>query len=117
MNGKISGIHNKNVVALISGGNIDVNNMTRIINSGLTKTWRKAYISTIIPDKPGELVKLLSIVADSGTNILSVIHERSQHGVGIGYTAVTLELETANEKHVERLVETLKDDRYQVTLK
>lgn len=117
MNGKISGIHNKNVVALISGGNIDVNNMTRIINSGLTKTWRKAYISTIIPDKPGELVKLLSIVADSGANILSVIHERSQHGVGIGYTAVTLELETANEKHVERLVETLKDDRYQITLK
>lgn len=117
MNGKISGIHGKKVAALVSGGNIDVNNMTRIISSGLLRSWRKVYFSTVIPDQPGELVKLLSLIAESNANVLSVTHERSQHGVSIGYTVVSTELETANEKHVERLMETLKDHHYYVTMK
>ena len=117
MNGKISGLHGKKVAALISGGNIDVNNMTRIINSGLLRSWRKVFFSTIIPDQPGELVKLLSLIAETNANVLSVTHERSQHGVGIGYTAVSFELETANEKHVEHLMELLRDQHNQVTIK
>ena len=117
MNGKISGLHGKKVAALISGGNIVVNNMTRIINSGLLRSWRKVFFSTIIPDQPGELVKLLSLIAETNANVLSVTHERSQHGVGIGYTAVSFELETANEKHVEHLMELLRDQHYQVTIK
>jgi threonine dehydratase len=117
MNGKISGIHNKKVVALVSGGNIDVNNMTRVINSGLIRSWRKLYFETVIPDQPGAMVKLLSLIAGTNANVLSIVHERSQHGVSIGYTAVSLELETANEKHMERLIATLKENGYQVTLK
>ncbi len=117
MNGKISGIHNKKVAALVSGGNIDVNNMTRVINSGLLRSWRKVFFETVIPDQPGELVKLLTLIADSNANVLSITHERSQHGISMGYTAVSLELETANEKHVEQLVERLKDNQYHVTLK
>lgn len=117
MNGKISGIRNKKVAAMVSGGNIDVNNMTRVINSGLLRSWRKVFFETVIPDKPGELVKLLSIIADSNANVLSITHERSQHGISMGYTAVSFELETANEKHVENLVEVLKDHQYHVTLK
>ena len=117
MSEKVSGVHNKKVVSLVSGGNIDVNNMTRIINRGLTKSWRKVYLSTVLPDQPGELVKFLSIIADSGANVLSVTHERSQHSVGIGHTAVSLELETANEKHVEQLTETLKERQYHVLVK
>ena len=117
MNGKITGLRNKKVAAMVSGGNIDVNQMTRIINGGLLKSWRKAYFNTVIPDRPGELVRLLSIVSESGANILSVTHERSQHGIEIGYTAVSLELETVNEKHVERLMKQLKDKQYQVSIK
>jgi threonine dehydratase len=117
MNSKITGLRNKKVVAMVSGGNIDVNQMTRIINGGLLKSWRKAYFNTVIPDRPGELVRLLSIVSESGANILSVTHERSQHGIEIGYTAVSLELETVNEKHVERLMKQLKDKQYQVSIK
>lgn len=49
MNHKILGLDKKKVVAVISGGNIDVNNMTRIINSGLTEAWRKACFTTVIP--------------------------------------------------------------------
>ena len=117
MNGKISGIHNKKVAALVSGGNIDVNNMTRVINSGLLRSWRKVFFETVIPDQPGALVKLLTLISESNANVLSITHERSQHGISMGYTAVSFELETANEKHVEQLVERLKDNQYNVTLK
>ena len=117
MNGKISGIRNKKVAALVSGGNIDVNNMTRVINSGLLRSWRKVFFETVIPDQPGELVKLLTLISDSNANVLSITHERSQHGISMGYTAVSFELETANEKHVEHLMETLKDHHYHVILK
>lgn len=117
MNGKISGLHNKKVAALVSGGNIDVNNMTRVINSGLLRSWRKVFFETVVPDRPGVLVKLLSIIAESNANVLSITHERSQHNIGIGQTAVSFELETANEKHVEHLVAELRAQHYHVTLK
>ncbi|MCH4166861.1 MAG: threonine ammonia-lyase [Megasphaera sp.] len=117
VSGKISGIHNKKVAALVSGGNIDVNNMTRVINNGLIRSWRKVFFETVVPDQPGELVKLLSLISDSGANVLSITHERSQHGISFGNTAVSLELETANEKHAERLMEVLKDHQYFVKLK
>ena len=117
MNGKISGIRNKKVAALVSGGNIDVNNMTRVINQGLIRSQRKIFFQTIIPDGPGELVKLLSIIADTSANVLSITHERSQHGISMGTTAVSLELETANEKHVEKLMNVLRDNHYFVMMK
>ncbi len=117
MNGKIAGIRNKKVAALVSGGNIDVNNMTRVINSGLLRSWRKVFFETVIPDQPGELVKLLALISDSNANVLSITHERSQHNIAMGYAAVSCELETANEKHVEKLFEVLKDHQYHVTLK
>jgi threonine dehydratase len=117
MNDKISGLRGRNVAALISGGNIDVNQMTRIINGGLVKSWRKVYFDTVVPDQPGTLVKLLSIISESGANVLSVTHERSQRGVEIGYTNVSFELETANEKHVERLISALKEHQYHVNVK
>ncbi|MCI6924953.1 MAG: threonine ammonia-lyase, partial [Megasphaera elsdenii] len=117
MSGKISGIRNKKVAALVSGGNIDVNNMTRVINQGLIKSQRKIFFQTVIPDVPGELVKLLTLIAGTNANVLSITHERSQHGIDMGMTAVSLELETANEKHVEKLMTMLKDHHYFVTLK
>ena len=117
MSGKISGIRNKKVAALVSGGNIDVNNMTRVINQGLIKSQRKIFFQTVIPDVPGELVKLLTLISGTNANVLSITHERSQHGIDMGMTAVSLELETANEKHVEKLMTMLKDHHYFVTLK
>lgn len=117
MNGRISGLRNKKVVALVSGGNIDVNNVQRVINQGLIKSQRKIFFQTIIPDTPGELVKLLTLIAGTNANVLSIIHERSQHGVEMGQTAVSLELETANAKHVEQLISMLKDNHYYVTMK
>ena len=63
------------------------------------------------------MVQLLSIIADTSANVLSITHERSQHGISMGTTAVSLELETANEKHVEKLMNVLRDNHYFVMMK
>ena len=59
----------------------------------------------------------MTLIAGTNANVLSITHERSQHGIDMGMTAVSLELETANEKHVEKLMTMLKDHHYFVTLK
>ena len=116
MSGKISGIRNKKVAALVSGGNIDVNNMTRVINQGLIKSQRKIFFQTVIPDVPGELVKLLTLIAGTNANVLpSPMNAASTASTGHD-RLFQLELETANEKHVEKLMTMLKDIIF-VTLK
>lgn len=117
MSGKLKNLAGKKVAALVSGGNIDVNNVARVINNGLIQSWRKVYFSTVLPDQPGQLMQLLQLLAQSNVNVLSVTHERSQHGIGMGYTVVSLEVETANEDHFKKMMNTLKQNKYQVTLK
>lgn len=117
MNGKISGISSKNVVSLVSGGNIDINKMTRIIDNGLVKSQRKVFFDTVLPDHPGTLTKLLELVAESGANILNVNHERSRRDIELGHIIVSLELETEDEKHVESLRQKLRENNYEVHVK
>lgn len=117
MSGKLASLRGKKVVALVSGGNIDVNSVGRVINNGLVQTWRKLFFSTIVRDQPGELLKLLTILADANANVLSITHERSQHDMGMGYTAVSMEIETVNEDHVERILQSMKEHGYTVTVK
>jgi len=117
INGKISGISNKHVVSLISGGNIDINRMTRIIDNGLIKAQRKVFFDTVLPDQPGTLNKLLAIVSETGANILNVNHERSRRDIELGYIIVSLELETEDAKHVESLRQKLRENNYEVHVK
>lgn len=117
MSGKLTHLKGKKVVALVSGGNIDVNSVGRIINNGLVQSWRKLFFTTIVLDQPGELLKMLQVLAAENANVLSITHERSQHSMGMGYTAVSMEIETANEEHVERILRSLKERGYEVTVK
>lgn len=102
----------KKIVALLSGGNIDVNMLSRIIDSGLVKSGRKVFINTLIPDRPGTLGILLNRLADTGANVLSVTHNRSSRDIPIGYAKVELELETTSEEHIEDIKEVLSLDNY-----
>ncbi len=102
----------KKIVALLSGGNIDVNMLSRIIDSGLVKSGRKVFINTLIPDRPGTLGVLLNRLADTGANVLSVTHNRSSREIPIGYAKVELELETTSEEHIEEIKELLSLDNY-----
>jgi len=109
---KISTFKAKKVVAVISGGNIDVNMLSRIIDKGLANSGRKTFIDTLIPDRPGTLWRLLNIVADTGANVLSVTHNRSTRDVKLGYAKVELELETMDFEHVENIKKVLTKNNY-----
>jgi threonine dehydratase len=107
---------NSKIAAIISGGNIDVNTMTRIINQGLVKTGRKVFLDTIVSDKPGMLSKLLQLIADVGANVVSVNHNRGNRGVALGNARVELELETADEEQIQMLKKMMEQHHYIVNI-
>ncbi len=100
---RLHGVSHQKIVSLISGGNIDVNMLSRIIDKGLVKSKRKTFVDTIIADKPGTLGKLLSSLAETGANVLSVTHNRSTKDVPIGFAKIELELETIDEEHIQKI--------------
>lgn len=108
---------NRKIVALISGGNIDVNTMTRIINKGLVKSGRKVFFDTIISDKPGALWQLLQLVANEGANVLAVTHSRENRDVALGCARVELELETADEEQIHTLERLMEQRQYKVNIR
>ena len=93
----------KKTVCLVSGGNVDVTTLSRIITKGLIKTGRIADITTKVEDKPGSLLQLLKVVADSGANILSINHAREDPHSDVGACMVSMVLETRNGAHVDQI--------------
>ena len=114
---RLSGYKNKKIAAIISGGNIDVNTMTRIINKGLVKSGRKAFFNTIISDKPGVLCQLLQLIANAGANVLAVTHSRENRDVDLGYSRVELELETADGEQIVTIKRLLEEHKYSVNIR
>lgn len=100
------------VVLVISGGNIDVNLLDRIIEKGLTQTGRMVRFEILLRDVPGSLVKLLSLIAQQQANILHIIHERAARDVPIGSSKVILVLETRGEDHIQMIRDGLKEKGY-----
>lgn len=97
------GLRGKNVCVVISGGNINVNLIARIIERGLIKDGRRARFTVVLPDRPGQLAALLDRVAKAGANVLEVHHERISARLGLGDTEVALVLETRGPDHVEEI--------------
>lgn len=102
------------VCVVLSGGNIDVNILSRIIERGLVKAGRYVRISTFVPDRPGGLQRLLALVADLGANVINVHHERWLNKVTIGEVEIDLSIETRNAGHVEEILTSLKQEGYEV---
>ena len=102
MFGKVD-ISEKKTVCVVSGGNVDVTTLSRIITKGLTKSGRITEITTKVVDKPGSLIQVLQVVSGCGANILSVNHEREAKDSDVGACLVTMVLETRNEAHVEEI--------------
>ena len=102
----------KKTVCVVSGGNVDVTTLSRIITKGLTKSGRIAEITTKVADKPGSLIQVLQVVSDCGANILSVNHEREAKNSDVGACLVTMVLETRNQEHVAQIEEALRAKGY-----
>lgn len=107
-------LRGKTVCALLSGGNLDVTMLERIITRGLAREGRTVGFSTVLPDRPRALAGLLGIVSELGANVLEVSHERSSLKADLGSTVVHLLVETRNRAHVDELFDALYREGYQL---
>jgi threonine dehydratase len=104
----------KNIGLIVSGGNIDMNLISRIIETGLVQDGRLSRFAIIISDRPGSLARLAQRVADLGANILQITHSRSFGQMAIGETEVELILETAGPEHLEQIYSALTTDKFKI---
>jgi threonine dehydratase len=102
-----TGLRGKRVVLVVSGGNIDVNVLSRIIERGLVKTGRLIRIRATLADRPGALTRITQIIAEMEANVLAVSHDRAFANSRIDETCVDFSLETRGEPHAREIVRTL----------
>lgn len=102
MFGKID-LKGKKTVCLLSGGNIDVTILSRVIDRGLLMAGRSCHLTLELVDKPGQLQNVSSIIAKLGGNVTEVIHERSSTGTDVNGCFLRLSLETRNLAHLEEI--------------
>ena len=107
-------IQGKKVVSLISGGNIDVTSLSRVIERGLMKSGRTTSLLIELVDKPGQLKDVSRIIADCGGNVTSVHHERNGDTESINGCYLRLTLETRNYDHVQEITQALKDEGFKI---
>jgi threonine dehydratase len=93
----------KKVVVVLSGGNIDMNLLDRIINLGLATQGRLFRFSTRLGDRPGELQRLVAVIAEENANIRQIEHHRARPGLPLTQTDVFLEVETRGQRHIDEL--------------
>jgi threonine dehydratase len=104
----------RNVGLIISGGNIDMNLISRIIEKGLIQDGRLCRLSVVLSDRPGMLARLSQRIGDLGANILHIAHSRGFGQIAIGETEVELVLETTGPEHIERVGHALRADDFRV---
>ena len=102
-------LEGKNVVCLLSGGNIDVNILSRVITRGLITSGRLTTIVVTLEDKPGQLVDVSTAIAECGGNVVSVHYEGSDANMAISSCFLRLNVETKDFEQIEQIRRTLKD--------
>lgn len=108
--------YNDSVASVISGGNIDVNIISKIIENGLIKAGRRVRLATDLVDRPGELLKLITSIADLRANIVYVFHEHVGRNLPIGHTKIEIDLETRDSEHAKNILFCLRKAGYRVEL-
>lgn len=102
MFGKVD-LQGKKAVCLLSGGNIDVTILSRVIARGLLMSGRSYHLTIELQDKPGQLVGVSNIIASLGGNVTAVHHEHTNPGSAVNGCYLSLELETRNFEHIEQI--------------
>ena len=100
-------IEGKRVVCIVSGGNIDVNILSRVITRGLVTAGRNSMLQIALEDKPGQLLGVSRIVSECGANVVSVHHERSDANMAVTSCFLTLGLETRDFEQIAQIRERL----------
>lgn len=99
----------KKVVCVVSGGNIDVTILSRVIKRGLLMSGRQQTLCIELQDKPGQLMRVSEIIASKGGNVISVHHERAGEGTEVTGCYLRIVLETRNFEHVKDISNALTD--------
>lgn len=107
-------VKGKKTICVVSGGNIDVTILSRVINRGLTKSGRICTLAIELDDKPGQLLGLTGIVANVGANIISVHHERNGVSEKVNACVLRLAAETKDAQHVQMLKQALTEAGYKL---
>jgi threonine dehydratase len=109
------GLGGRRVALVLSGGNIDVTMLARIIERGLVKDGRLVRLGVLLRDRPGALSRLTALLADERANIVHIEHDRAfAPGAAIGESEVELTLEMSGRPHIQRLLERLDAAGYRV---
>ncbi len=108
MFGKVN-LKGKKAVCVLSGGNIDVTILSRVIKRGLLMSGRSCQLMIELMDKPGQLKNVSRIIADLGGNVTSVHHERANEGSDVNGCYLRIVLETRNYEHIQEIKKALKD--------
>ncbi len=104
------------VVAVLSGGNIDPVLLLRVIRHGLTAGGRYLALYVRVPDRPGNLAKLLATLAEADVNVLEVEHLRTHPGLAVHEVEIGVQLEMRGPEHCEEVLATLRAEGYQVAV-
>lgn len=107
-------IKGKKVVCLLSGGNIDVTILSRVIKRGLLMTGRNSTLNIELIDKPGQLMDVSRIIAELGGNVISIHHERANEGSAVNGCYLRIVLETRNYEHIEEIKTALRNNGFKI---
>lgn len=107
-------IKGKKVVSIVSGGNIDVTSLSRVIDRGLMKSGRRSNLLIELIDKPGQLKDVSKIIADCGGNVTSVHHERAGDTESVNGCYLRIAMETKDYEHVQLITEKLKNEGFKI---
>lgn len=100
-------IKGKKTVCIVSGGNIDVTILSRVISRGMAKSGRVFTFSVELEDKPGQMVEVSKVVAQLGGNVIRVQHERNDDSQQVNSCELRMTVETRNEEHIESIRQAL----------
>ena len=107
-------IQDKKTACIVSGGNIDVNILSRVINRGLLTTGRLCHLTIELLDKPGQLRDVSSIIAQYGANVIRVRHNQGGSNTDINDCFLKISLETRNAEHFEQILKALTEKGYKI---
>ena len=112
MSGKVD--TTKKTVCVVSGGNVDVTTLSRVITRGLVMSGRKANLTIALEDKPGQLKKVAEVVSRCGSNVVSVQHDGSDPNMPISSCFLKLTLETRDNAQIEQIRQELTKEGFQL---
>ncbi len=102
------GLAGAKVGVVLSGGNIDINLLSAIIEKGLAKAGRLLRFRTTVPDRPGQLAQVMEVLAGGGANVRAIRHDRYGEAVDLGFVQIGFEVETRHRHHAEEVLQALR---------